>query len=200
MKRVRDKKLPLNQKNSTKEPNKKKSRLTKNQSEIMQDFYLDTSRYPTPEQYTTLSKQLKIDRTKALSWFHNKRSRDRKSRTGGQLKLDYFKTNPFWNQRIEFPSPPPKYKYSGELLLRYLAVRATEALKRDIEIKTSSFKYSGFSFSSHGSQGLNEITPSQSVDDSILGFEKLCKDFHSSDLRLEYINCLYPLLSKIDFV
>lgn len=218
MKCTREKERPLNQKNSAKEPNKKKRRLTLGQSEIMQDFYLNTSQYPTPEQYTGLANQLKIDKAKVKNWFHNRRARDRKRGNSVPLKLDHFKS-------IEFPS----YEYSGELLFRMLALRATEAVKRDIEMKTSSLKSASFNFG--GCNIFKERTPLQNngnltreqvvhrresfsgdcpIDDSIPDFEKLRRylfssnshssdshssNSHSSDLHVEYLNCLYPLLS-----
>ncbi len=249
MKRTREKEPPLNQKNSAKEPNKKKHRLTLDQSEIMQDFYLNTSQYPTPEQYTGLANQLKIDKAKVKNWFHNRRARDRKSENSVPSKLDHFKS-------IEYPSP--KYEYSGELLFRMLALRATEAVKRDIKMKTSSLKSASFDF--NGCSIFNERTPLQNngnlfreqvvhcresssgdfsfngnlfreqvvhcresssgdfsfngnlfreqdvhcresfngdcpIDDSIPDLETLCCNLYSSDLHVEYLNCLYPLLS-----
>ncbi len=202
MKRTRDKELPFQRNDFAKEPNKKKRRLTLGQSGIMEVFYFNTSQYPTQEQYTSLANQLEIDKAKVKNWFHNKRSRGRKSGTIVQLNLDHFKSSAFWNRRIIFPCPPPKYKYSGELLFRMLALKATEALKRDIEMKTSSPKPTSFDFSSIGCKDFKGRTPLQNngslfseqvvhcrgsfngdcpIDDSIPDFKTLYYNLYSSD-------------------
>ena len=140
MKRPRTKEsVPPDPKNYPTEPSRKRLRLTLDQAIVILDFYLDITRYPSPEQCTDLANRLGIRRIQVKCWFDNRRARDRKRKTGSELKSDYFEANAIWNQRIKSPTPreQPEYKYSRELLLRKLALTATMAVKWDRKIKTN---------------------------------------------------------------